>query len=156
MEAVANVARASFRLRSRHDARFERVARGCQQDAALSVACTPHPRPLPATRFARGGRGADLRSSNLNSKSRSPGSVRKRPAGFSMYPRFAAGLGQLADAQDVALAFGYRDHAAGVEQVEDVACLDALVVGRQRHQVFLAITARSWVFLPSGREIFLA
>ena len=49
-------------------------------------------------------------------------------------PGRAAGLGELAHAQDVALALGHRDHAAGVEQVEDVACLDALVVGRQRHR----------------------
>ena len=52
-----------------------------------------------------------------------------------MHPGFAAGFGELAHAQDIALPLGHRDHAARVEQIEDVACLDALVVGRQRHQM---------------------
>ena len=46
-------------------------------------------------------------------------------AGFGQQERLAAGLGEVAHAQDVALALGHRDHAARVEQVEDVARLDA-------------------------------
>ncbi len=44
-------------------------------------------------------------------------------------------LGEVAHAQDVALPLGHRDDAARVEQVEDVAGLDRLVVGRQHHLV---------------------
>src|SRR5262245_39820213 len=43
-----------------------------------------------------------------------------RPAPLGLQPRRAARFGQLAHAQDVALALGHRDDAAGVEQVEDV------------------------------------
>ena len=68
-----------------------------------------------------------------------------------MHPGFAAGFCQFAHAHDVALPLGHRDHAAGVEQIEDVAGLDALVVGRQRHQMRLALAV-----LPAGVEIFLA
>src|SRR3546814_10270936 len=46
----------------------------------------------------------------------------------------AAGLGQGAHAADVGLALGDRDDAARIEQVEDVARLHALVIGRQRHR----------------------
>src|SRR5690606_36108664 len=42
------------------------------------------------------------------------------------------GLGQGAHAQDVALALGHRDGAARVQQVEGVAGLAHLLVGRQR------------------------
>src|SRR3569832_674716 len=59
-------------------------------------------------------------------------------ARLRMQPGLAAGLGELADAQDVALALSDGDDAAGVEQIEDVARLDALVVGRQRHRPWRA------------------
>ncbi len=62
-----------------------------------------------------------------------------RPAAFGGKPGGAAGFGEFADAEDVALALGDGDHAAGVEQVEHVARLDALVVGGQRHQVAAAV-----------------
>ena len=75
----------------------------------------------------------------------------QRSARFGMHPGFAAGFRQFAHAHDVALPLGHRDHAARVEQVEDVARLDALVVGRQRHQMRLALAV-----LPAGIEIFLA
>ena len=58
-----------------------------------------------------------------------------------LQPGGAAGFGEFAHAQDVALPLGDRDHAARVEQVEGVARLDALVVGRQRHQMALAALA---------------
>ena len=50
-------------------------------------------------------------------------------------PRFAACLGERSDPQDVGGAFGYADRAAGVEQIEQVARLQALVIGRQRQAV---------------------
>ena len=47
-------------------------------------------------------------------------------------PGLGAGLGQGAHAADVGRALGDADHAARVQQVEQVAGLQALVVGRQR------------------------
>src|ERR1700727_2228182 len=86
------------------------------------------------------------------SNSSSPRTVREGPSRVSMYPRLAAGFGEFAHPQNIALPLGHRDDAARVEQIESVACLDALVVGRQRHQVLFAVSA----ILPAGREIFLA
>lgn len=56
-------------------------------------------------------------------------------AGIGQQEGFAAGLGECADAQDIGLAFRHRDDAAGIQQVEDVAGLDALVIGRQHAAV---------------------
>ena len=61
------------------------------------------------------------------------GSPRSRPS--SGEPGLAAGLGEGADAQDVGGALGDTDGAAGVEQVEKVARLQALVIGGQRQMV---------------------
>ena len=76
-----------------------------------------------------------------------------RAAALGPEPGRAAGLGELAHAQDVALALGHRDHAAGVEQVEDVARLDALVVGRQRHEVALAGVAGLEILAAGGFRV---
>ena len=46
-------------------------------------------------------------------------------------PGAAAGLGQIAYAQDVGLPFRHGDDAARIEKIENVRRLDALVVGRQ-------------------------
>ncbi len=46
-------------------------------------------------------------------------------------PFLAAGFSKVPHAADIAGAFGDADDAAGIEQVEEVAGLDALVVGRQ-------------------------
>src|SRR5258708_5188658 len=83
----------------------------------------------------------------LRRKVRTAGRASPCPARFGMHPGFAAGFCQFADAHDVALPLGHRDYAAGVEQVEDVAGLDALVVGRQRHQVLLAVATALPPFL---------
>src|SRR5581483_9419750 len=112
----------------------------------------PHPRPLPATRFARGRRGADRRRTDSNPGARSRGTIPGPPPRLGVHPGLTAGFRKLAHAQDVALPLGDRDHAAGVEQIEGVACLDALVVSRQRHQVVPAVAT----FFPPGREIFPA
>src|SRR5207248_5635451 len=72
-----------------------------------------------------------------------------RPARFGVNPGFAAGFCQFAHAHDVALPLRHRDHAACIQQVEDVARLDALVIGRQRHQMFFLVAS---VF-PSSREV---
>src|SRR2546426_12148327 len=66
MEVPAIFSRACFRLRLRDDGRPAGGERGCRWDAAFSVASTPHPRPLPATRFARGGRGEARRSPQVS------------------------------------------------------------------------------------------
>src|SRR5690606_19619735 len=49
-----------------------------------------------------------------------------------LHPGAAGALRELADAADIGLALGDRDHAAGLQGVEDVARLDRLVVGGQR------------------------
>ncbi len=70
------------------------------------------------------------------------GSDRSRgPAVARLQVGRAAGLGELAHAQDVALTLGDGDHPARVEQVEDMARLDALVVGRQREPVRLSFAS---------------
>ncbi len=51
---------------------------------------------------------------------------------MAVQPHFTAVLGQRPDAADIGLAFGRRDGAAGIEQVEQMAGLQALVIGRQR------------------------
>ncbi len=43
------------------------------------------------------------------------------PASRGLEPGGAAGLGEFAHPEDVALALGHRDHSARVEKVEDVA-----------------------------------
>jgi hypothetical protein len=48
---------------------------------------------------------------------------------FAFKPAFATGFRKGAHAGDVAGAFGYADHAARIEKVEQMACLDALIVG---------------------------
>ena len=53
----------------------------------------------------------------------------RRPTGE---PRLAAALGERADAADIGGSLGDADDAARVQQIEHVARLDALVVGRQR------------------------
>ena len=57
-------------------------------------------------------------------------------------PGFGAGLGQRAHAADVGGALGDADHAARVQQVEQVAGLEALVVGRQRQLALQDQTAQ--------------
>src|SRR5579862_9208452 len=52
----------------------------------------------------------------------------------------AAGLRQGTDPADISLPLNHADHAACVQQVEQVARLDALLVGRQRQ---LAIQKRA-------------
>ena len=54
---------------------------------------------------------------------------------FSFQPRGATGFRQITNAQNVALPLRDRNHAAGIEQVEDVARFDALIVGGEREQV---------------------
>jgi len=60
---------------------------------------------------------------------------------FGGEPGLAAGFRQLAHAQDVALPLRHADHAARVEQVEEVGGLDALIVGGQRQEVLVAARA---------------
>src|SRR3569623_1525765 len=74
-------------------------------------------------------------SAGDDSSSNRPTRTLHRAATSGLQPGGAAGLGELADAQDIALALGDRDHATGVEQVEVVAGLDDLLVGRQSERV---------------------
>ena len=56
-------------------------------------------------------------------------------------PGFRARLGQRAHPADIGRALGHADHAARVQQVEQVAGLEALVVGRQRQLPFQDLLA---------------
>ena len=51
--------------------------------------------------------------------------------GAACEPGFGTGLCQRAHAADIGLPLGDADHAAGVQQVEEVRGLEALVVGGQ-------------------------
>lgn len=55
-----------------------------------------------------------------------------------LHKGIGTGLGQGAHASDIGLAFSDRDHAARVQQVEDVAGLDRLIIGGVRHDDALA------------------
>src|SRR6476620_3265338 len=76
---------------------------------------------------------------------RSPRSPALRPE-----PGRAASFRQFAHAQNIALPFGDRDHPARIQKIENVTCLDALIIGRERHQMTFLLAVR-----PTGREIFL-
>jgi hypothetical protein len=52
------------------------------------------------------------------------------------FPGLGAALREVTDAADEALAFGGGDHAAGVQQVEDVAGFQRLLVGGERQRLF--------------------
>src|SRR5262245_7252223 len=67
------------------------------------------------------------------------------PAPFGPEPGRTAGLGQLAHAQNVALALGDGDDAARIQQIKDVACLDTLVIGRQRQPMTPVVGTRSGI-----------
>src|SRR5215469_15588348 len=75
---------------------------------------------------SRAGLGPDLRRDDDKSIAPSCACPRK--------PGFAAGAGQCADAPDIGGALGDADHPARVEQVEDMARFEALVVGRERQR----------------------
>src|SRR6266571_4659735 len=79
-------------------------------------------------------------------------SMAHRPSRLRRQPRRAAGLRKLPHPQNVALPLSDRDHAARIEQIEYVTGLDALVVGRQRHQVMLGIAGGG----PASVEILAA
>src|SRR5262245_31964938 len=75
------------------------------------------------------------------------------PPSLGTEPSRAARFCQLAHTQDVALSLGDRDDAARVQQIEDVTCLDALIIGRQRQAVARVVGAGRG---PTGREQRLA
>src|SRR5271167_1362897 len=73
--------------------------------------------------------------SSENSSSSSSGILlESRQLLLTRQPGFAASLGERAHAADIGGALGDRDHAARIEQIEQMARLDALVVGRQRQR----------------------
>src|SRR5271169_3342877 len=69
MEAAGDVATDAFPRPSCHGEVSARVGHVCPARTVCVCSSTPHPRPLPATRCARGGRGAvrcSLKSSIQN------------------------------------------------------------------------------------------
>jgi len=55
----------------------------------------------------------------------------EKAAGFGARPSRAASFRELAHAPDIALTLRHRDNAAGVEKIEGVRRLDALIIGGQ-------------------------
>src|SRR5204862_3885218 len=62
-------------------------------------------------------------------------------AALAPRPRLAAAFGQIADALDVGLPLGHRNDPAGIEEVEGMARLEALVIGGKGEFVVLACLA---------------
>ena len=62
----------------------------------------------------------------------------RRTTRFGLNERIRTLLRQRSNTTDVGLSLGHGNHAARVEQVKQVACLDALVIGRMRHDYALA------------------
>src|SRR5205085_210017 len=102
-----------------------------------SASCSPNKRARSARALSciRAGISSE-RSSRRKSATTDPprpgedrcGQPSCRPPVF-LHPGLAGAFGELADAADIGLAFGDRDHAARLQGVEDVARLDRLVVG---------------------------
>jgi hypothetical protein len=61
------------------------------------------------------------------------------PAG-RIQPSRPARFCQISHPEDIALPLGHRDYPASVKEIEDVAGLDALVVGRKSKQVIAFVT----------------
>src|SRR5579871_4564262 len=122
--------------------------------SATSLSVTMRRRSSAAFACIRAGISSEKSSSRRSGiRLRQPEPCRSRcPPRFRVNPGLAAGFCQLAHAQDIALPLRHRDHPARVEQIEDVARLDALVVSWQRQRMLAAIAALA----PAGREIFLA
>jgi hypothetical protein len=104
--------------------------RGCAGDPLQGPAAEIPDSPRDATRFSVGPDRRMEGAAPTDGPTSAVGAAARRPE-----PRGAAGPGELAHAQNIALTFRHRDHAARVEKVEGVARLDALVIGGQRHEV---------------------
>src|SRR6185437_3669822 len=102
--------------------------------AAASLSRTSPTRSSMARRCIRAGI-----SSERSSSSSSPISGARQPG-------FAARFGQGPDPADIGGALGDADHAARVEQVEQVARLEGLVVGRERQGRLVAGTEQRGAF----------
>src|SRR5680860_551940 len=105
----------------------------------ISPNSSPAALSLSPSRRARSSRArvcirAGISSENSSSRSSSMGA----PARFGLEPRGAARFGEITNAQDISLALGHGDNAAGIEQIEDVRGLDRLIVGGQHHEMALA------------------
>src|SRR3990170_4175138 len=107
----------------------------------ISLYSSPAPASACPRRRARSSRArvcirAGISSENNSSRSSAIGTAR-----LGLEPRRAAGLGEVAHAQDIGLPLRHRDHAARIEQIENMRGLDRLVVGRQHHHMALAVVA---------------
>src|SRR5207247_7579666 len=100
----------------------------------------------------RQARGASLAVDAFTMVSAFTKTARQAPRRPPSRARLRPSLGELAHAQNVALPLGHRDHAAGIEQIEHVARLDALVIRGQRH----AVAARVALGRPAGVQILAA
>src|SRR5262249_24957717 len=99
------------------------------------------PSALPSSRARSSRARACMRAGISSENNSSRSSAMRGAAGLGLEARSAARLGELAHARNISLPLGDRDHAASVEQIEDVGGLDRLVVGGQHHQVAIAALA---------------
>src|SRR5262249_14374713 len=75
---------------------------------------------------------AGISSASSSSRNSAMALAHLRRRAVARQPACAATLGQGTYAGDVGLAFGRGDHATRIQQVEQMACLHALIVSRQR------------------------
>src|SRR5262245_18239586 len=102
-------------------------------------------RPAPASacpsKRARSSRARVCMREGISSENSSSRSSAIGAAALGLEPCRASRLGKVAYPQDVGLPLRHRDHAARVEQVEDVRGLDRLVVSGKRKQMTRAFVA---------------
>src|SRR5690625_8008164 len=72
--------------------------------------------------------------------------------GTDSHPGFATGLCEGTDASDIGLTFGHGDDAAGIEQIEKVARLEAIIVGRQGQALLQQVIALPLGILEVAQE----
>jgi hypothetical protein len=109
-------------------AAWKNVDRLARQPAPFSSSANIRARSLRAPACIRAGISSQRSSSRKSAGS--AGRSRRPPVRF--HPRRAGAFREVADAADIGLALGDRDHPARLQRVEDVAGLDRLLIGRDR------------------------
>src|SRR5262245_36259940 len=102
-------------------------------------------RPAPASacpsKRARSSRARVCMRDGISSENSSSRSSAIGAASLGLEPCGASRLGEVAHAQDMGLPLRHRDHAARIEQVEDMRGLDRLVVSGKREDMARALVA---------------
>src|SRR5262245_6544504 len=102
-------------------------------------------RPAPASacpsKRARSSRARVCMRDGISSEKSSSRSSAIGAASLGLEPCGASRLGEVANAQDIGLPLSHRDHAARIEQIEDMRGLDRLVVSGKREEMARALIA---------------